>query len=105
MRSTIIIFSIVVLFAWACGGSSEDAQSGENREEMGKRLFKTNCSICHGDDGRKGLSGAKMIPDSELSVKQRIQLITQGKGNMMPYKGLLSEEEVEAVAIYTTTLK
>lgn len=104
MRNILIIFSVLV-FAWACGGSSDNAESNAKGEEMGMQLFKTNCAICHGDDGRKGLSGAKMIPDSELSVAERIMLITQGKGNMMPYQGLLSEEEIKAVATYTTTLK
>ncbi len=103
MRSTLVI-SILLIFVWACGSNENNNESG-NAENVGAEVFKANCAICHGDDGRRGLTGAKMIPDSELSEKQRIMLITQGKGNMMPYRGLLSEEEIKAVAAYTTTLK
>lgn len=104
MRSSLILFFVLAI-VWSCGSAGESENGRIIGEDLGKQLFKTNCAICHGDDGRKGLSGAKMIPESELSVKQRIQLINQGKGNMMPYRGLLSEEEIAAVANYTTTLK
>lgn len=46
-----------------------------------------------------------MLPDSRLSVEERVLLITHGKGTMMPYKGILSKEEIRQVAEYTLTLK
>ncbi len=102
IKSRYIIIALLAL-VWACGGG--ETQTETDPTALGKKLYKTQCSICHGDDGRKGLSGAKLIPESALDVKQRITLITKGKGNMMPYAGILSEEEIEAVAAYTMTLK
>ncbi len=99
----IIVFLLAIV--WACGGNQSETQKETDPLALGKKLYKTQCSICHGDDGRKGLSGAKLIPESTLDMKQRIMLITKGKGNMMPYAGILSKEEIEAVAAYTMTLK
>lgn len=98
------ILSVILFFAWACGPSASP-EEGAEKESLGKKIYQTNCAICHGDDGRKGLSGAGILPESKLSQSERIQLITKGKGSMMPYQGLLSEEEIKAVAEYTATLQ
>lgn len=71
----------------------------------GVEIYKKQCAICHGKDGRKGLAGAKMIPESKLDLQERIVLITQGKGSMMPYKDILSKDEIARVAEYTLTLE
>jgi hypothetical protein len=51
------------------------------------------------------MARAKILPESKLTKEQRIQIVLQGKGNMMPYKGVLSMQEIEAVVDYTLTLK
>lgn len=68
-------------------------------------IYKKQCAICHGNNGRKGLAGAKMIPESKLDLQERIALITNGKGSMMPYKDILSKDEIARVAEYTLTLE
>jgi mono/diheme cytochrome c family protein len=52
-----------------------------------------------------GLNGAKVLPESQLNLEQRINLIHNGKGVMPPFKNLLSPAEIEAVAVYTQSLK
>jgi cytochrome c6 len=101
--SGIVLFFI--LLAAACGSESDSNTQKSNPSLSAKALYEKHCAICHGSDGRKGLSGAKMIPESKLSVKERINLITNGKGNMMPYEKVLSEEEIKAVAEFTLSLK
>ena len=46
-----------------------------------------------------------MIPESKLDLQERIALITNGKGSMMPYKDILSKDEIARVAEYTLTLE
>jgi mono/diheme cytochrome c family protein len=48
-----------------------------------------------------GLNGAKSIPESQLNLEDRIKHITNGKGAMQPYKGVLTVEEIKAVAAYS----
>ena len=52
-----------------------------------------------------GLNGAKPIPESKMTLEERITHITNGKGAMQPYKGILKPEEIKAVAEYTFQLK
>lgn len=88
---------------WSCGGDGSSQSADE--EISGAKIYKTHCAICHGDDGRKGFADAKILPESSLTLEERIQLITNGRNTMMPYSGVLSEEEIEAVAKYTLSLK
>ena len=71
----------------------------------GAELFKSNCVICHGADGKLGLNGAGDLSKSTLDKNARIELVTNGKNAMTPFKALLSPEEIEAVAEYTFSLK
>jgi cytochrome c6 len=102
MRKTLLFIAILIGAFSSCGGGPE---TNESKEISGASLFKTHCAICHGENGRKGFADAKILPDSELSLEERIRLITNGKGTMMPYRGVLSEEEIEAVARFTLSLK
>lgn len=56
-------------------------------------------------DGQKGLSGAGDLTRSKLSIKERIKIIRNGKGSMIPYKNILSKKEIRAVAGYLDEFK
>lgn len=103
MRYFVLIISVILGMLWSCG-NNEKPQSLPS-DISGAALYKTHCSICHGDDGRKGFADARVLPDSELTMEERIQLITNGRGTMMPYRGVLTEEEIKAVAGYTLSLE
>lgn len=100
-----IFFFVILGLLWSCGGDSAGGDGAAKRVMSGKEIYQTHCAICHGADGKKGLAGAKMLPDSRLTVEERVQLISQGKGSMMPYKGILSKEEIHKVAEFTLTLQ
>lgn len=103
MRGLIAV-TCVAFIVLSCG-DGDASERGVNEPVSGEKLYKTHCALCHGADGRKGLAGAKMIPESELSIEDRIALITSGKGSMMPYRDVLSNEEIARVAAYTLTLE
>ena len=71
----------------------------------GQAIFRQKCITCHGADGKLGLNGAKDITQSNLNHEERIARITNGKGLMTPFGGLLTAAEIEAVAAYTLELK
>jgi cytochrome c6 len=92
------IFLTLLGLSIAC--SSKKAEAGE-KKVSGYAVFKKHCVSCHGVDGRMGLNGAKSIPDSKLNIEERILHITNGKGAMQPYKGVLTTAEIKAVAAYS----
>ncbi len=73
--------------------------------EAAEVLYANKCSSCHGMQGEMGLSGAKLLNASVLSLEERIQIILNGKNAMASYKEQLTEEQIKAVAAYTMTFK
>lgn len=97
----ILLFAAALIFA--CAGKDQSNASTDTAD--GAMIYKKYCILCHGADGKLGLNGSKDITASQLTKEERMVLIRNGKGAMTPFKGILSEEEIEAVADYTMTLK
>ena len=95
-----IVFAIFLTSVLMFNCSSDKTEKAE-KKVSGFAVFKKHCVSCHGVDGRMGLNGAKSIPESALNLEDRIKHITNGKGAMQPYKGVLTEAEIKAVAAYT----
>lgn len=71
----------------------------------GKKVFEQYCILCHGDNGKMQLNGAKDITVSQLTFELRLTLIKDGKNLMTPFDGILSETEIQDVAAYSMTLE
>ena len=99
MKKTLILASIIS-FVLACGGSAPEKEGAAE----GKKIYEQYCVACHGPKGDLALNGAKKFPESTLSVEERVLVITNGRNMMTPFKGLLDEEQIEAVAAYTMVL-
>jgi cytochrome c oxidase cbb3-type subunit 3 len=74
----------------------------------GRRLFVTNCAVCHGADGH-GSRGFPNLADDNWqwggSPEQIEQTITQGRqAAMIPWGAALGEDGVKAVATYVRSL-
>lgn len=96
----------LVLIASACSsGEKSPKQSKELDLAKAETIFRSMCAICHGDDGKLGLAGAKDLTASELSLEEMKAIIKYGRGKMTPFADRLSDEEIELVAIYTEKLK
>ena len=97
-----------ILYLAACGGdkaSSETSASTTGSKIDGKAIYTKYCVLCHGEDGKRQTNGAKDITISPMPLAERIVLIKSGKNLMTPFEGILSFEEMEAVAKYSMTLK
>lgn len=71
----------------------------------GEKIFKSYCVACHGVKGNMGTNGAFDLTRSTLPLPERIEVITNGRNAMTPFKTLLSEEKIKAVAEYVEELR
>ena len=100
--ATLSFFFIVVSFSLAY--KSKAFKAGENIVAVnGKEIFADKCALCHGDNGKLGLSGAKDLSITQLSHVGIVEIVTNGKNTMAAYKGTLSTEQIEAVASFIET--
>ena len=76
-----------------------------NKSATGVQIFKENCVVYHGVDGKLGLNGAKDLTKSSLSIDEKKLQVKEGKGLMTPFKNILTENEIELVVNYVQTLK
>lgn len=70
-----------------------------------KKIFKNYCAICHGRKGNMEINGSKDLSKTSTSVTERVAQVYFGKGTMTPFKGVLKDEEIIAVAGYIDQLK
>jgi cytochrome c553 len=100
--ATLSFFLIVVSFGLA--HKAKDAKAGGKTVAMtGKEIFTEKCALCHGDNGKLGMSGAKDLSVTQLDHASIVTIITEGKNTMAAYKSSLSAEQIEAVASYIET--
>ncbi len=98
------LFSSAVLLI-ACGNGGDDvAQRPAGTSTDGAAIFRSQCTLCHGEDGKLGIGGAKDLTVSNLTKEEMIAVITHGRGTMMPFNTLLSKDEIEAVADHVLNL-
>ncbi len=104
-----VIFSVAAIILFACASKENKPESSSPATEKpsvdGAKIFKQNCELCHGPDGKLGANGSKDLTISELDLNQRIAMVTKGKGVMMPFENILTLAEIKAVAEYSMTLK
>ena len=106
----LLIFALLATLVYACSQSSDSSKTTSEPTAAapavdGEKVYKTYCVTCHGLYGDMGASGAFNLQTSVLPVEERINVITNGRKVMTPFKELLSEEKIKAVAEYTMTLK
>lgn len=70
-----------------------------------KKKFKMFCSICHGIKGDMMVNGAKDLTKSKISLQESVAQVYHGKGLMTPFKGVLKDHEIVAIAKYTESLR
>lgn len=99
----LILASFLSIVIIACAGKEKSPDAAHAVD--GAAIYKKYCVLCHGTSGKLGVNGSKDITISKLTKAERIELIRNGKNTMTPFGGVLSEEEIEAVAEYTFTIK
>ncbi len=105
-----LIFLIFIVFSCNqkenTNNSSSFAESSEIVKPDAQLIYTLNCASCHGPDGKLGLSKAADLSKSILDEKATKKMIENGNSKgMMPYKDLLSEEEIDALVEFLPSLK
>ena len=108
-----LAFIAVLAFAvFACGGeppsekkTTKKTAPKKKKKVDGEKVYKQYCVTCHGVYGDMGASGAFNLTESKLTMDEKINVITNGRNTMTPFKGLLSDAKIKAVAEYTEKLK
>jgi quinohemoprotein ethanol dehydrogenase len=69
----------------------------------GESVFASNCSTCHGATGHGGNGGPDLttIPSAK-NLQTVINQVTNGGGGMPPFKGTLTQQQINDVAAYVT---
>lgn len=103
MKHVLLGMALVATVAISCG-ASQDPSEGTGDPRTGAEIFNTQCSLCHGRDGKLGINGAKDLTASQLSRPDMIAIVSKGKGGMLPYQNVLSTEEIERVVDHLRSL-
>ncbi len=104
MMKKLFLFSITIaIMLFSCGNGGGTTASAPR--SSGEMLFDTHCTLCHGADGKLKMGDAKDLSISTLTREEMIAVVTHGRGTMMPYKQVLSAEEIEQVVDHVRTLK
>lgn len=98
-----LLFTAYCLLVFSCGNNSKEKTS--EVKTPAQSLYETNCTSCHGSDGKLCALGAKDLSVSSMSKEQMTEIITNGKNTMTPFGSMLSKEEIDSVAAYVQTLK
>lgn len=104
---------VLMKYAWllllalaACESGTPNATgTGAGTASAGAALYAKKCALCHGDDGKMAVGGAKDLTASALTKDEVVQQIIHGKGSMPPYGEVLSAEEIDQIADYTLSLR
>ena len=85
---------------------SQEATASVAQMELGLEVFnnKAQCGTCHtlkatGSEGQIGINLDQLKP----SMQQVVSAVTNGIGVMPSFEGMLSVEEIEAVAYFVST--
>ena len=104
-RILFLIISCIGLISYLSGSNVSTAEVIVTKGEGAETVYLKHCKLCHGKDGQRMMSGAKDLSVSAMSLEERVKIITEGKGKMASYSAKISEEEIEAVAMYIETLR
>ncbi len=106
--AVVAMLLIITAYGLAEMSKKQKSKAMENisaTEINGEVLYNRSCITCHGADGKLGLMGAKDLTLSQMDLNAKIEIIKNGKNAMTPFSGMLSDEQIKAVAEYVNDLK
>lgn len=83
----------------------ENTNPVEVKQVDAAKLFRNYCATCHGLKGDMVVNGSKDLTKTNTSIEERVAQVYFGKGTMTPFKGMLEDAEIIAVAKYLDHLK
>jgi len=110
LRKAVPFLLLTALTAVSCTSSGtttvEPADTDIIQAVEPTQIYLRNCESCHGMNGDKGVSNAANLKKSILPDADIKKTILEGNSKgMMPYKDLLTEQEVLALVEYVKMLR
>jgi mono/diheme cytochrome c family protein len=121
MRTLCAVLAVAALALAGCGGDDDEGgsadtgtttqeqttteSSGGTQAAAGKEVFTSNCGGCHtlADAGTNGAQGPNL--DEAAPSESRVQTqVTNGGGGMPAFGDRLSQEEIQSVAAYVSSV-
>lgn len=96
----IVVPVFLVFLIFACG----EQPNKQPKNLSASKIYTLYCQQCHGNKGNLLLNGASDFTKSTLTLEERIDVITNGRKTMLPYKNQLTASQIKAVAEYTMNL-
>jgi cytochrome c6 len=82
-----------------------EPEAGGGDPAAGKEIFLANCGTCHtlADAGTSGTVGPN-LDESRPPVELVVERVTNGQGVMPSFQGTLSEQQIQDVAAYVSSV-
>ena len=106
-----MVLKIVGLFLTltlaSCSRSVDEFSSKDNGGyQSGAKFYEQRCDICHGADGKLGVSSASDLSASVLTTDELKEIIKNGKGAMPAFgHALKSDSTLYALIEHITSLR
>jgi len=97
-----VTIGLGVMLLFMQEGFAQDAASAQDKAKIGagETVYNNNCAVCHGD----GLVSTGQFPNlRRLTANDRARFdnsVRNGKNQMPPWKGVLTDEEIDQVWFY-----
>ena len=111
MRAGLLATALGAMIALGLFGFVSSAAAGAADAAAGEKTFKTNCVMCHGEDGKGTPTGqALKVLDlksdavQKLPTAELVKVVTNGKNNMPPFKATLNADQIQGVVAYVRQL-
>lgn len=105
-------FTLCAFAGLALLSASNAYSQTANKANSAEADFKTNCSMCHGDDGSGTTLGKRMgAPDLRSKEVQDMpaaaleKIVSEGKGNMPAFGARLSNAQIHGLVEYIRTFR
>jgi mono/diheme cytochrome c family protein len=93
----------IVLFAVSWSASytlADDTAPDQNKIDAGETVYNTRCAVCHGDEL---VNTGQTFDLRRLKADERPRFdnsVRNGKNQMPPWKGVLSDDEIDQLWHY-----
>jgi mono/diheme cytochrome c family protein len=91
---------VLVAVGWSAHVLAEDAAPDQDKIDAGETVYNTRCAVCHGDEL---VNTGQTFDLRRLKADERPRFdnsVRNGKNQMPPWKGVLSDDEIDQLWHY-----
>jgi mono/diheme cytochrome c family protein len=100
LKSLLGLFLLAAIVLPIPAAHAQDAAPDKAKAAAGENVYNTNCAICHGDDL---VNTGQTFDLRRLKANERPRFensVRNGKNQMPPWKGVLSDQDIDRLWNY-----